>query len=259
MNKLVKSALAVALSTTLLNGCQTTQKQADVKSVGAAPKNIIMIVADGMGPVYPSAYRYYNDNPSTDIVESTVFDKHLVGSAITYPASVSGYAMSKQFFFSYSKAFLRSEVTKLINIELEHFFGPTAKEDNFISYIIDECLSHRDLKLTEGRQKRDFIYIEDVVSAFSHLLSNIKSLDYCESIALGSGTSIEIRELVKLVHDRSQSKSKLLFGAVKVRDKEVMQSSADLERLKSLGWEPKVELKEGIDNIISHRNTEYLL
>jgi len=91
MNKLVKSALAVALSTTLLNGCQTTQKQAEIKSVEAAPKNIIMIVADGMGPVYPSAYRYYNDNPSTDIVESTVFDKHLVGSAITYPASVSGY------------------------------------------------------------------------------------------------------------------------------------------------------------------------
>ena len=74
-----------------MNGCQTTQKQAEIKSVEAAPKNIIMIVADGMGPVYPSAYRYYNDNPSTDIVESSVFDKHLVGSAITYPASVSGY------------------------------------------------------------------------------------------------------------------------------------------------------------------------
>lgn len=90
MKKIVKSALAIALSATFLQGCQSTQAP-QTQSSDATPKNIIMIVADGMGPVYPSAYRYYNDNPDTDIVESTVFDRHLVGSAITYPASVSGY------------------------------------------------------------------------------------------------------------------------------------------------------------------------
>lgn len=56
-----------------------------------SPKNIIMIVGDGMGPAYTSAYRYFNDDPNTPNIEETVFDRHLVGMSSTYPASVSGY------------------------------------------------------------------------------------------------------------------------------------------------------------------------
>ncbi|MFT6269558.1 MAG: alkaline phosphatase [Alphaproteobacteria bacterium] len=55
-----------------------------------APKNIIMVVADGMGPAYVSAYRYYMDNPATEMVETTVFDDILVGTSRTYPAKQSG-------------------------------------------------------------------------------------------------------------------------------------------------------------------------
>ena len=50
-----------------------------------------MVVGDGMGPAYTTAYRYFSDNPETDLIEETVFDRHLVGMASTYPARVSGY------------------------------------------------------------------------------------------------------------------------------------------------------------------------
>ena len=56
-----------------------------------AAKNIIMVIGDGMGPAYTTAYRYYSDNPNTTNIEETVFDRHLVGSSSTYPARVSGY------------------------------------------------------------------------------------------------------------------------------------------------------------------------
>ena len=56
-----------------------------------APDNIIMIVGDGMGPAYTSAYRYFHDDPKTAAIEQTVFDRHLVGMSSTYPAPVSGY------------------------------------------------------------------------------------------------------------------------------------------------------------------------
>lgn len=51
----------------------------------ASPTNIIYIIGDGMGPAYTSAYRYFNDDPSTKVVEPTIFDKLLVGMASTYP------------------------------------------------------------------------------------------------------------------------------------------------------------------------------
>jgi alkaline phosphatase len=51
----------------------------------AAPKNIIYMIGDGMGPAYLSAYRYYQDNPATKKVEATIYDELWVGVATTYP------------------------------------------------------------------------------------------------------------------------------------------------------------------------------
>ncbi|CAI6047227.1 Alkaline phosphatase 3 [Paenibacillus sp. JJ-100] len=48
-------------------------------------KNIIFLIGDGMGTTYTSAYRYMKDNPSTKMMEKTVFDPYLVGAQMTYP------------------------------------------------------------------------------------------------------------------------------------------------------------------------------
>jgi alkaline phosphatase len=56
-----------------------------------APKNIIMVVADGMGPAYVSAYRYFSDNTETPMVEPVIFDNILLGTVQTYPHQQSGY------------------------------------------------------------------------------------------------------------------------------------------------------------------------
>ncbi|WP_341501843.1 alkaline phosphatase [Gallaecimonas sp. GXIMD4217] len=60
--------------------CLSAQLQA-----AQAPKNIIFMIGDGMGPAYPAAYRYFADDPATPRVENTVFDEMLVGMATTYP------------------------------------------------------------------------------------------------------------------------------------------------------------------------------
>jgi alkaline phosphatase len=73
------------LSTLLLSAvCMTALAQ-------QKPKNIIMVVGDGMGPAYTSAYRYFHDDRATPAVEETVFDRLLVGMASTSPARTSGY------------------------------------------------------------------------------------------------------------------------------------------------------------------------
>jgi len=50
-----------------------------------APKNVIYMIGDGMGPAYTTAYRYFKDDPTTKYVEQTVFDTMLTGMARTYP------------------------------------------------------------------------------------------------------------------------------------------------------------------------------
>ncbi len=53
----------------------------------SAPKNIIYMIGDGMGPAYTTAYRYFKDDPNTKVVDPTVFDTILRGMAHTYPAA----------------------------------------------------------------------------------------------------------------------------------------------------------------------------
>ncbi len=83
----MKKLTLTACAAFLLSACGADNATPNAQ----APKNIIMVVADGMGPAYTTAYRYYNDDPATEVVEETVFDRHLVGMASTYPARVSGY------------------------------------------------------------------------------------------------------------------------------------------------------------------------
>jgi alkaline phosphatase len=51
----------------------------------SAPKNVIYMIGDGMGPAYTTAYRYFKDDADTKEIETTVFDTILKGMATTYP------------------------------------------------------------------------------------------------------------------------------------------------------------------------------
>tara|TARA_R100001377_G_C3189915_1_gene110122 strand:+ start:193 stop:1635 length:1443 start_codon:yes stop_codon:yes gene_type:complete len=94
----MKKLLSAAFVSLVLSACTTTEQSNDISSDNSiassslsSPKNIIMIVGDGMGPAYTTAYRYFNDDPATAGIEQSIFDKHYVGSSSTYPAKVSGY------------------------------------------------------------------------------------------------------------------------------------------------------------------------
>lgn len=86
----MKKKLSTLLITALIASCNSTQHNINA-SAPQQINNIIMVVADGMGPAYTTAYRYFADNPETPEIEKTVFDRHYVGSSSTYPAPVSGY------------------------------------------------------------------------------------------------------------------------------------------------------------------------
>jgi len=91
MNKIL--ATLVIAGFTLSCGNESKSTVTDLQNVDSqtTPKNIIMIVGDGMGPAYTTAYRYFKDDPSTPRVENTVFDRHLVGSSSTYPDTEHHY------------------------------------------------------------------------------------------------------------------------------------------------------------------------
>lgn len=89
----LRASLLSSLSLAFVAGCGITESVDNAQQVAPtnAPKNIIMVVADGMGPAYTTAYRNYVDDAATPEIEKVVFDDILTGNASTYPAKVSGY------------------------------------------------------------------------------------------------------------------------------------------------------------------------
>jgi alkaline phosphatase len=90
----MKKFIPTLLTSLMILSCGQLQASDDVKTntiSDGSPKNIIMIIGDGMGPAYTSAYRYFHDDPNTPEIEQTVFDRHFVGNSSTYPAAESGY------------------------------------------------------------------------------------------------------------------------------------------------------------------------
>jgi CDP-paratose synthetase len=175
--------------------------------------------------------------------------KAIIHTGTSLPDDVSRYALTKNTFVKLASSQDLGGL-QFINIALEHFYGAGDDDSKFTSYIIRECLKNSDLKLTQGTQKRDFIYIRDVISAYRHVLMNLDKLSNVDTLPLGTGFAPTIREVVELVKSLSLSDSKLDFGVVPMRNNELMLSCADTSRLEALGWECRYSLEAGLRETI---------
>lgn len=79
-----KSLTSLALCV-LLSACSSSApEQAEQSPQADKPKNIIYLIGDGMGIAATTSYRYYK-NRNSEVIEPTIFDNLLVGTASTYP------------------------------------------------------------------------------------------------------------------------------------------------------------------------------
>jgi CDP-paratose synthetase len=162
------------------------------------------------------------------------------------------YALSKNQLLQWGKFFSMHEKIRFGNIRLEHFYGPDDDPTKFSAYVINSCGSNSpELKLTKGEQKRDFIYIDDVVSAYLVLLEKMDSFSNSfVEFDVGSGHSVSIREFVETVHRLTDSKTHLAFGAISYREGEVMHSEADITELTAMGWRCRYNIEAGLKKVI---------
>jgi CDP-paratose synthetase len=167
------------------------------------------------------------------------------------------YSFSKNQLREWGRFFSINKKIKFGNIKLEHFYGAFDDSQKFSTYIIRECLSNKlHLDLTLGQQMRDFIHINDVVSAYLTLLENVHNIsEPFFELDVGSGTALPIKEFVEKIHFITNSKTKLNFGAIPYREGEVMHSQADTGFLKKLGWQCQYDINSGLDEVISKEKT----
>lgn len=163
------------------------------------------------------------------------------------------YSLSKKSFWAWLK-YLSKEI-QIVNMVLEHVYGGRDSASKFVESMIQKIAIEEidSVDLTYGDQKRDFIYVADVVEAC------LKIVDFClnnkfhyKVFEVGTGKSIGIKEFVNKIKLLSNSKTLLNFGKLPYRADEIMDSMADIQELENLNWKSRVSVDEGLGNIINY-------
>lgn len=160
------------------------------------------------------------------------------------------YTLSKKQFVEWLVQV--SDKVQVVNLKLEHMFGPKDDAGKFVSWIVGQLKRKApEIKLTSGEQKRDFIYIDDVVSAYMTTLGQCEKLPVFSEYDVGTGQSISVKVFVEKLKKAFESQfgstqTKLNFGAIPLREGEVTRVDVNNSTLIELGWHPKMSLDEGL-------------
>lgn len=216
--------------------------------------DIIIHTATCYGRSGENICKLYQSNTAFPLQLLELSEKYHVGlfmnTDTVLKEDLNEYALSKKQFLDWGKRFAAQRKIQFINMKLEHMYGPDDDDSKFVSYIIKKCKENvKELKLTQGDQQRDFIYIDDVVNAYLALLTE-KSEEEFQEYEVGTGKAIKICDLVKMIHTMTKSKTQLHFGAIPYRENEIMESKADLHLLKMLGWKSRVSIESGLERCI---------
>ena len=141
-------------------------------------------------------------------------------------------------------------------------YGPYDSDTKFVENMIQNIAVQRvpKVSLTKGHQKRDFIYIEDVVSAYLTLLEYGRTQNFLlETFELGTGQSTQIRDFCEKIKLLSNSSTILAFGDIPYRKDEMMESRANISKLLRLGWSPNFSVSKGLEVILNKKFTKTVI
>lgn len=170
----------------------------------------------------------------------------------------SAYPNAKLATEKFLEVFSESCGVDAVSARVFHTFGPgVSREDgrSFADFLWSAAKSDPIFLYSDGRQIRPFSYIEDTVAALLMLLVT----PITEStVNIAGKTEISIRDFAQLISDQSGLELVLSSNAHQGNRVEspVKTVQPDLGRIRSLGWEPKVDIAEAVGRTLGFLRTQ---
>ena len=128
-------------------------------------------------------------------------------------------------------------------------FGPNETNPHLIPEIQNQVNDgKRTINLGNLTPKRDFIHTSDMASAVNTLLDKVKEGIHVYN--LGRGIEYSVTDIVDAFERQMGEKITIDVDQARVRKTERMHLLANVSKLKSIGWEPKIGIDEGIKTLI---------
>jgi UDP-glucuronate decarboxylase len=159
-----------------------------------------------------------------------------------------GKRAAETLFFDYHRANrVDIKVVRIFNT-----YGPRMHpfDGRVVSNFIRQALRGEDITLFgDGAQSRSFCYVDDLIDAMIRMMESPS--DFVGPVNIGNPYEFTIKQLAQEVIRLSGSSSRLVFKPLPTDDPRQRQPDITLARQK-LGWEPKIQLEEGLAKTIAY-------
>ena len=225
---------------------------------------------------YPADFIYQNLMIQSNIIscaaESEVKKLLFLGSSCIYPkfaeqpitedqllsghleSSNEAYAIAKIAGIKMCQAYRRQHGLNAISLMPTNLYGPNDNFDHNSSHVLPAMISkfHGSLDKSEhwvvklwgdGSPMREFLHVDDLAEA---CYTCMEKYDGEEHINVGTGEDVTIKELAETIVDVVGYKNDYEWDTSKPNG--TPRKVLNIDKIKSLGWEPKMSLREGIES-----------
>jgi len=161
------------------------------------------------------------------------------------PCPISPYGAAKLACEAYANTFNSTYGVKTASLRFANVYGPySLHKESVIHKFIRRAIKGESLHIYgDGHQTRDFIHADDISEAI--IMSLEKDIEGVLQIATGKETSIlEIAELIRDIHGGN-----IPIEFKPPRKGEIRRNYSDISKAKSLGYNPKISIERGIEEV----------
>jgi UDP-glucose 4-epimerase len=169
------------------------------------------------------------------------------------------YAASKHGGYAFCESYRRLYGMNITVMRYFNVYGPAQDWRRVIppvmcAFILRMLRGERPMIYGSGEKRRDFIYVDDVNDLHMAVLDNPKSEGMI--VNAGTGTNFSVNEVYTLVEEQLKSGLKPIYKPDLPGEAQI--TLADITNAKSLGWEPKIEIREGLRRSIKYLKEQLL-
>ena len=189
------------------------------------------------GLIYASTSSVYGDNADALLSEASNTDHQ-----------VSLYGMTKKANELQASVYHRLFGVRTTGLRFFTVYGPWGRPDMALFLFTDAVLRGHPMKIFgHGRMRRDFTYVDDIVSGI------VASLDHnypFEVFNLGAGRSEELMDFVRTIEETCGKPGEKEFLPMQQGD--VVATAADISRAqRMLDYDPKTMIPDGVPRFVS--------
>lgn len=219
-----------------------------VKTCVLGSINLLDLATENNAPIMQfSTSEVYGDPTVHPQVESYRGNVNPIGLRSCYD---EGKRCAETLFFDYH----RQAGTKIKVIRIFNTYGPNMdpNDGRVVSNFILQALQNKDITIYgDGTQTRSFQYVDDLLDGIDQMM-NFSQNNFTGPVNLGNPHEFTILELAQTIINKTKSQSKIIFEPLPSDDPIRRRPDISLAQKELNGWEPKIQLDEGLDYTINY-------